>query len=87
MRRPKPRQLRLAFADSPKGGGSGRTTGEPEGKSFLLRIASARETKGLGAPAAESEQLLETASGQGWLPGFERYRPEEPDVRPTSPVL
>ena len=83
MRSVKPHQLRLVFADSPQGSVDEEPSGVPEGKAHLLHIASARKVKGFTATGATRSL---TASGQSRLPG-QRYQPEEPDVRPTSPVL
>lgn len=54
-----PRQLPLAFADSPSGGGGVRSFGVPKGRAFLLHKARARETDGSTTPAAASERLLD----------------------------
>jgi hypothetical protein len=70
LRSPKPRQLRFAFADSPDGGGNDRDTGGPVGRSFLLRIANARSTRGFGAPAAKAERLLDDGLWPGLAPWF-----------------
>lgn len=57
MKRVEPRQLRLAYADSPEGGGEDRGSGEPEGREFLLQMASAR--KATGSTATAADRLLE----------------------------
>ncbi len=60
MRKVEPRQLRLVYADSPKGGGEDQISGGPEGREFLLQMASAR--KSTGATATAAERLLEEAA-------------------------
>jgi hypothetical protein len=57
----KPQRLRLVFADSPEGSGDGEPSGEPEGKTYLLHIASARKVRGFTAPVT---MWLLKASGQ-----------------------
>lgn len=52
MRSVEPRQLRLAFADSPEGGGEDRSLGGPGGREFLLQTASARNATGSTTTAA-----------------------------------
>jgi RNA-directed DNA polymerase len=57
------RQLTFVFADSPKGGKSDRTSGEPEGKSFLLHQADIKEVNDLAAQAVDGfHRLLECAT-------------------------
>jgi len=59
LRRVEPGQLQLVFADSPTGGEDDRNSGVPDGRTFLLQIASARKVSGSTAAAAATEQLLE----------------------------
>jgi len=63
LRSVEPRQLCLAFADSPEGGGEDQSSGGPEGREFLLQTASTRTATGSTTTAA-SELLEEVASPQ-----------------------
>ena len=63
MRSVESRQLPFAFADSPRGGGEAGPEDGSEGRSYLLRIAKARDARGSAAPASDEGSLL-VASGQ-----------------------
>jgi RNA-directed DNA polymerase len=52
LRSVEPRQLCLAFADSPRGGGGVRRPGGPGGREFLLHTASTRNASGSTTTAA-----------------------------------
>jgi RNA-directed DNA polymerase len=71
LRKTGPRQLGLAFAGSPQGTPAGGGTGEPPDASgrrdFLLHKARHKKTKGPGAGAADTSQLLEAAASEANL--------------------
>ncbi|MCP3886445.1 MAG: group II intron reverse transcriptase/maturase, partial [Propionibacteriaceae bacterium] len=59
MQRVKHRQLRFVFADSPKGGEQEESSGEPDAKFWLLRIAKFKEPVPLTARATDLSRLSE----------------------------
>ena len=88
MRSMRSRQLTFVFADSPQGGEGARATDESAGKASLLHKAKDMSTSDLIAPAADTGRLLEQGLGAITQAGLGvRYRPKEPDVWSTSPVL
>lgn len=62
MRKVGRRQLAFAFADNPQGGGQAATSGGPEGKTWLLRIANGKEASGPTARVDDTGRLLEQAA-------------------------
>lgn len=57
-----PRQLRLVFAETPRGGGEPDAVSELTGEEFLRLTARASQTTGTIAPAADAVSLDEVAS-------------------------
>ncbi len=103
MRKSRPRQLHFAFAESPRGNGDDRNAGVSAPKSLPVHTAgSIQRLESAPPPAADPRRPLELVTAQGNLRTVLAkvarvsattggpsggYRPEEPDVRPTSPVL
>lgn len=67
MRRTGPRQLSLVFADSPSGGGAAEPSDASERRSFLLRKARSKKTRGPAADVADTSRLLEEAASEANL--------------------
>jgi RNA-directed DNA polymerase len=67
LRRTGPRQLNLAFADSPVGGGDAEPSDASERRSFLLHKARRKKTRGPTASAADTSRLLEEVASQANL--------------------
>jgi RNA-directed DNA polymerase len=59
LRKTGPRQLSLAFADSPSGGGAGEPPDASGRRSVLLHKARSKKTRGPAADAADTSRLLE----------------------------
>jgi RNA-directed DNA polymerase len=54
-----PRQLTIAFADNPSGGGESEPSDASDRRSFLLLKARSKKTRGPGTGVADSSRLLE----------------------------
>ena len=67
MRRTGPRQLSLAFADSPLGGGAAEPSDASERRSYLLHKARSKQTSGPAAGAADTCRLLEDVASEANL--------------------
>lgn len=67
MRRTGPRQLSLAFADSPSGGGAVEPSDESERRNALLHKARSKKTRGPAASAADTSGLLEDVASEANL--------------------
>jgi len=79
-------QLSFAFADSPQGGGPADTSDVTEAKHWLLHQANGKEVHDPVAGAGETAHLRRSLA-HSFSCSLMRHRPEEPDVRSTSPVL
>jgi RNA-directed DNA polymerase len=62
-----PRQLTIAFADSPSGGGETEPSDASERRSFLLQRARGKKTKGPGTGVADTSRLLEDVASEANL--------------------
>jgi len=62
-----PRQLDLAFADSPSGGGIAEASDVSDRRSFLLHKARNRKTIGFSANATDTSRLLEEVASEANL--------------------
>jgi RNA-directed DNA polymerase len=67
LRKTGPRQLGLVFADSPSGGGTTEPPDASGRRSFLLRKARHKKTRGPGAGVADTSQLLEKVASEANL--------------------
>jgi len=67
LRRSGPRQLNLAFADSPMGGGETKPSDASEQRVFLLHKARRKKTKGPDASVADTSRLLEDVATEANL--------------------
>ena len=67
MRRTDPRQLSLAFADSPQGDGGSNLSDASDGRDFLLHTAKPKKTKRSAADAPASSGLVEEAASMANL--------------------
>lgn len=67
MKETGPRQLTIAFADSPSGGGEIEPPDASERRSFLLQRARSKKTKGPGAGVADTSRLLEDVASEANL--------------------
>jgi RNA-directed DNA polymerase len=62
-----PRQLNIAFADSPSGGGKTEPSDASDRRSFLLLRARSKKTRGPGTGAADTSRLLEDVASEANL--------------------
>jgi RNA-directed DNA polymerase len=62
-----PRQLNIAFADSPLGGGKTEPSDASERRSLLLQKARSKTTRGPGAGVADTSRLLEEVASEANL--------------------
>jgi len=67
LRRTGPRQLNLAFADSPSGGGTIEPSDASERRNALLHKARSKKTRGPAASAADTSRLLEDVASEANL--------------------
>ena len=67
MRRTVQHQLKLAFADSPSGGGSDGASDVSAGRAFLLHKARSKRSSGTVAGAGDSDHLLEDIASEANL--------------------
>lgn len=67
LRRTGPRQLNLAFADSPSGGGNAEPPDASGRRSFLLHKARRKKTRGPVAEVADTSRLLEEVASEANL--------------------
>jgi RNA-directed DNA polymerase len=62
-----PRQLNIAFADSPLGGGKTEPSDASERRSLLLQKARRKKTRGPGTGVADTSRLLEAVASEANL--------------------
>jgi hypothetical protein len=62
-----PRQLTIAFADSPSGGGESEPSDVSDRRSFLLLKARSKKTRGPGTGVADTSRLLEDVASEANL--------------------
>jgi len=62
-----PRQLTIAFADNPSGGGENEPSDASERRGFLLLKARSKKTRGPGTGAADNSRLLEEVASEANL--------------------
>ncbi len=67
MKETGPRQLSIAFADRPSGGGKAEPSDASERRSFLLQKARRKKTRGPGTGVADTSRLLEEAASEANL--------------------
>ena len=67
MKETGPRQLTIAFADSPLGGGENEPSDASDRRSFLLLKARSKKTRGPGTSVADTSRLLEDVASEANL--------------------
>ena len=67
MKETGPRQLTIAFADSPSGGGENEPSDASDRRSFLLLKARSKKTRGPGTGVADTSRLLEEVASEANL--------------------
>ena len=67
MKETGPRQLTIAFADSPSGGGESEPSDASDRRSFLLLKARSKKTRGPGTGVADTSRLLEDMASEANL--------------------
>jgi len=67
LRKTGPRQLTIAFADNPSGGGESEPSDASDRRSFLLLKARSKKTRGPGTGVADTSRLLEDVASEANL--------------------
>ena len=67
MKETGPRQLTIAFADNPSGGGENEPSDASERRGFLLLKARSKKTRGPGTSVADTSRLLEDVASEANL--------------------
>jgi RNA-directed DNA polymerase len=62
-----PRQLTIAFAENPSGGGESEPSDASDRRNFLLLKARSKKTRGPGTGVADTSRLLEEVASEANL--------------------